>query len=125
MLCIFSDIASLARAAVSGDESALDMFNWKGKGKNNIRLSNATTGLEAVCFFIGGQNGSVYYLNDTGKVVQQFTAEGPVRKLLYYEDKNILITVTTNMMLTQHAVSAEGDLREMLKVCMDSWNCYI
>ena len=71
---------------------------------------------ESICFFIGGQNGSVYYLNETGKVVQQFTAEGPIRKLLYYEEKHILVTVTTNMMLTQHAVSPEGDLREMLKV---------
>ncbi len=53
----FSDIASLARAAVSGDESALDMFNWK-KGKNNMRMSGAGLGpQEAVCFFIGGQNG--------------------------------------------------------------------
>lgn len=25
-----SDVARLARASVSGDESALDMFSWKG-----------------------------------------------------------------------------------------------
>lgn len=28
-LC-YSDVAKLARASVSGDESALDMFSWKG-----------------------------------------------------------------------------------------------
>lgn len=28
-LC-YSDVAMLARASVSGDESALDMFSWKG-----------------------------------------------------------------------------------------------
>ena len=44
-------------------------------------------------------------------------ADGPVRKLLFYEEKSILITVTTNQMLTQHSVSPEGDTREMLKVC--------
>lgn len=26
----FSDVAKLARASVSGDEAALDMFSWKG-----------------------------------------------------------------------------------------------
>lgn len=26
----YSDVAMLARASVSGDESALDMFSWKG-----------------------------------------------------------------------------------------------
>ena len=61
-------------------------------------------------------SGGVYFLNESGKIEQQFTAEGPVRKLLYYEDKNILITVTTTMMLTQHTVSADGQIRESLKV---------
>lgn len=57
-------------------------------------------------------------MNETGKLVMQFTAEGCVRKLLYYDEKNILITVTSNMMLTQHNVSVDGDTREILKV---SW----
>lgn len=26
----FSDVARLARASISGDEAALDMFSWKG-----------------------------------------------------------------------------------------------
>ena len=55
-------------------------------------------------------------MTENNKLVQQFIAEGPVRKLLYYDDKDILITITTNMMLTQHSVSEEGDTREILKV---------
>ena len=45
----------LAKAAVSGDESALDMFSWK-KGKG----SKASTGYgsqESLSFFIGGASG--------------------------------------------------------------------
>lgn len=52
-----SDIAALARAAVSGDESALDMFNWKQKGKSNLKLSNMLGHNEAMTFYIGTQNG--------------------------------------------------------------------
>ena len=57
------DIASLARAAVSGDESALDMFNYK-KGKGGLRISGAVLGpQEATCFFLGGKNGNTYYIS--------------------------------------------------------------
>lgn len=42
---------------MSGDENALDMFNWK-KGKNNARMTGGGMGTsEAVTFFIGGKNG--------------------------------------------------------------------
>lgn len=55
-------------------------------------------------------------MNESMKLVQVFVADGPVRNLLYYEAKNILVTVTTTMMLSQHLVNQEGDTREMLKV---------
>ena len=60
--CFFSsDLASLARAAVSGDESALDMFTWQ-KGKVNPKMSLATMGpQEALTFFLGGRNGRLLF----------------------------------------------------------------
>jgi len=66
-VCLFvdRDIASLARAAVSGDESALDMFNWK-KGKNNMRMTGAGMGSsEALTFFVGGKNGECREVGNT------------------------------------------------------------
>jgi len=51
-LCITSDLASLAKAAVSGDEAALDMLSWK-KGK--VRMSLGPQ--ESLTFFVGGING--------------------------------------------------------------------
>ena len=68
--CLFvdRDIASLARAAVSGDESALDMFNWK-KGKNNMRMTGAGMGTsEALTFFVGGKNGECREVGNTALV---------------------------------------------------------
>ena len=61
--------------------------------------------------------GGVYYINDAGTLVEVFRADGPVYKLLYYDEKNILVTVTSNMMLSQHAVTNDGETRELLKVC--------
>lgn len=160
----YSDIAQLARAAVSGDESALDMFNWK-KGKNNARGGAPFGAQEALTFFVGGATGlfyrywgldlwkrlaqtvrnlslwknercfckqktillmfsspslfatgGVYYVNDAGQCAQIFNVDGPVLTLLHYDEKNILITVTESMLLTQHFITPEGEAREVLKV---------
>ncbi|KAI8794129.1 intraflagellar transport protein 140, partial [Biomphalaria glabrata] len=46
------DINSLARAAVSGDESTLDMFYWKRGGKNKAPTPFGPQ--ESLSFFIGG-----------------------------------------------------------------------
>ena len=48
--------------------------------------------------------------------MQVFNADGPVHKLLYHEDRHVLVTVTSSLMLSQHSVSPEGDCREILKV---------
>lgn len=46
------DVAQLARAAVSGDETALDMFNWRKGGK-----SSAATQPEPLTFFVSTDDG--------------------------------------------------------------------
>ena len=51
------DISQLAKAAVSGDEAALDMFNWK-KGKSNVKLTSSVYApAESLSFFVGGASG--------------------------------------------------------------------
>ncbi|XP_041362442.1 intraflagellar transport protein 140 homolog [Gigantopelta aegis] len=110
-----TDISELARAAVSGDESALDMFNWK-RGKNNKMMTTQFGPSEAMSFFVGGASGGVYFVNESGQCIQAFSVDGPVKKLMYYEDKNILLTITDNLLLSQHSVMSEGDTKELLKV---------
>ena len=42
---------------MSGDEAALDMFNWK-KGKSNVKLTgSAYAPSESLSFFVGGASG--------------------------------------------------------------------
>lgn len=60
--------------------------------------------------------GNVTYLDEAHKTVVEFTVEGPVRKLLFYDERSLLVTVTTTMMLTQHSVADDGSCVEMLKV---------
>lgn len=51
----FRDISALARAAVSGDESALDMFNWKSN--LGTRPSHFGAPAEALGFYVGTREG--------------------------------------------------------------------
>ena len=60
--------------------------------------------------------GSVFYVDEAGKVKRQFVAEGCIRKMLFYDEKNILVTVTENLMLTLHNVTSDGETLESLKV---------
>jgi len=55
-------------------------------------------------------------VDETCRLKRQFVAEASVKKLLYYDDKNILVTVATSMMLTLHSVSEEGEATETMKV---------
>jgi len=58
----------------------------------------------------------VYHVDETCRLKQKFVAEASIKKLLYYDDKNVLVTVTTSMMLTLHSVSDEADTLETMKV---------
>jgi len=62
---VASDLASLAKAAVSGDEAALDLLSWnKGKVKMSIGPQ------ESLCFFVGGVNGEfVIFTTEEDEVV--------------------------------------------------------
>jgi hypothetical protein len=55
MTVCFSDLKALARAAVSGDENALDMFTWR-RGKDGMKGPSLLPS-EAQSFFIGLENG--------------------------------------------------------------------
>jgi len=55
-------------------------------------------------------------VDESCRLKRQFVAEASVKKLLYYDDKNILVTVANSMMLTLHSVSDDGETVETMKV---------
>ncbi len=60
--------------------------------------------------------GTVFFVDDKGHTTTSFAVDGSVKTLLYYEVKDILVTVTDNMMLTQHSISLDGNTNEIMKV---------
>ena len=61
-------------------------------------------------------SGSVFHVDDKGHSTSSFAVDGRVKTLLYYEGKDVLVTVTENMMLTQHTIEPDGTTNEIMKV---------
>lgn len=109
---VAADIAAAARAAVSGDESALDMFESQIGGQQRFSMSQA----ESIQLFFGTKDGSVYFLDDRGKCSKCFQIEGSVEYLLYYERNDIVVTISESLLLTQHGTRQDAAYSELSKV---------
>nr|XP_060642370.1 intraflagellar transport protein 140 homolog isoform X3 [Anolis sagrei ordinatus] len=116
--CIFrppppgEDLVQLAKAAVSGDEKALDMFNWRKAGMGMPLKMGPQEGLS---FFISTTDGIVHYVNERGKTSQALTTESSIQKLLFMEN-DVLVVITETLLLSLHKISLEGETEELLKV---------
>ncbi|XP_072337471.1 LOW QUALITY PROTEIN: intraflagellar transport protein 140 homolog [Scyliorhinus torazame] len=118
--CIFKppapgeDLVQLAKAAVSGDENALDMFNWRKVGKGDAPFK---VGLQqGITCFVSVTDGTVYHVGEKGKSLQVLRIDGPIRQLMYMEEKEILMVVTEALFLSQHSIGLDGTSQELMKV---------
>ncbi|KAM9124680.1 intraflagellar transport protein 140 homolog isoform 2-T2 [Pangshura tecta] len=117
--CIFrppspgEDLVQLAKAAVSGDEKALDMFNWRKAG---IGVPLKVGPQEGLSFFISVTDGSVHYVNEKGKTSYALSTDSPIQKLLIMEKKDVLVVITENLLLSMYTITLEGEAEEIMKV---------
>lgn len=121
--CIFrptppaEDVAMLARAAVSGDESALDMFNWKKSNKGAVFALGSQEGL---AFYISAADGSVYSVDEQARSVALLSVESAVQKMWYSKRRAVLAVVTESLLLSQFSLGPEGLAQEISKVKLSS-----
>ncbi|PWA21906.1 hypothetical protein CCH79_00015610 [Gambusia affinis] len=117
--CIFKpaspgvDVAMLARASVSGDESALDMFSWKGAP---LKIGPQ----EGLGFYVSTSDGKVHAVDEQGKTSPLLSEDGSIRKLFYLEKRGVLVVVTDTLMLSQYTLRPEGGAHEFMKVKLSS-----
>ncbi|NXV35214.1 IF140 protein, partial [Rissa tridactyla] len=117
--CVFrppppgEDLVQLAKAAVGGDEKALDMFNWRKAGTGAPLKMGLQEGLS---FFITLTDGSVHYVNEKGKTRRVLSTDSLVQKLLFMEERDVLVVITENLQLSLHAITLEGEAEELMKV---------
>ncbi|TMS22663.1 Intraflagellar transport protein 140-like protein [Larimichthys crocea] len=117
--CIFrpatpgDDVAMLARASVSGDESALDMFSWKGAP---LKMGPQ----EGLAFYVSTADGKVHYVDEHCKTSLLLSVEGAIKKLFYLEKREALAVITETLMLSQYTLGPEGGAQEFMKVKLSS-----
>ncbi|KAL1494371.1 hypothetical protein ABEB36_009980 [Hypothenemus hampei] len=110
------DVEGLAKAAVNGDQNALDMFsNWRPK--TTARRFRIQDGSDNFCFFIASQQGSVYYVNSSGACSEVLNTEGSALSyLLYQSNKDALIIMMEGLTIGYFSVDRQGHLSEITKV---------
>ncbi|VTJ61865.1 Hypothetical predicted protein [Marmota monax] len=117
--CIFrvpppgEDLVQLAKAAVSGDEKALDMFNWRKSGFGSFLKMGSQEGLS---FFVSLMDGTVHYVDEKGKTSQVASTDSSIQMLFYIEKREALAVVTENLLLFLFMVTPEGKANEVMKV---------
>ena len=114
------DISGLARAAVAGDERALDLFSsWRPKTGKRGGFGGQNS-RENLNFYVGSMSGVIYYLNENGSCMEVLQADGAIRTLLYHSLSDLLIVVTESLVVGQFKVEGDGSLVEVSKVKMSS-----
>ncbi|XP_066140255.1 intraflagellar transport protein 140 homolog isoform X1 [Euwallacea fornicatus] len=115
------DVEGLAKAAVNGDESALDLFsNWRPK--TTARKFRFQDGSDNLCFFIATQQGSVYYVNSSGSCSEVLNTEGtPLSYMVFQPNKDALVIMMEGVTLGYFSVDRQGHLSEIAKVKLSGW----
>jgi len=107
------DLVAAAKAAVSGDENALDMFAWSAtKSSSTFGFSSSDT----IQVIFGTTDGKVHQINEKGHCSEKFSTDSPVKFLFYYDSRDIILTVTDSLMLLQHRIDGNGSVTELSKV---------
>ncbi|KAB0793767.1 hypothetical protein PPYR_13387 [Photinus pyralis] len=110
------DIEGLAKAAVNGDEQALDIFSsWRPK--TTARKFKVQDSADNNCFFVGTQQGSVYYINDGGVCREVLNTDAvPLNYILHHPINNTLIIMMEGLTIGHFAIDSQGQLSELMKV---------
>lgn len=110
------DIEGLAKAAVNGDEHALDMFsNWRPK--TTARKYRATNGVDNHCFYVGTQNGCVYYLNQAGECTEVLNTDGTgLTAIMHHPSKDAIVIMMDGLTIGYFSIDCKGRLAELSKV---------
>ena len=67
------------------------------------------------CLFSNLQ-GSVYYLSESGECLERFSMEAAILSLLLNEERQVLVVITLEMILTQFSITTDGQATQVMTV---------
>ncbi|XP_058796246.1 intraflagellar transport protein 140 homolog isoform X2 [Phymastichus coffea] len=110
------DMSGLAKAAVAGDERALDLFSsWRPRTAAPTAVSIQR---DNHAFYIGTVNGIVYYIDNQGQCLQVLNMEGSaLHSLLHHQTRESLVIMSEGLNIGHFQCdSVTGHLTELTKV---------
>jgi hypothetical protein len=72
---------------------------------------------ESLCFLISGDKGSIYYINENAKSARLNQMESGITRMLYNQEKGMLICITDNLMLGQYLIKSDSEIKNLITVC--------
>lgn len=117
---VSSEISNLAKAAVNGDEMALDtLTNWRPRtAARNLSHSGIS---DNHCFYVGTESGIIYYLNQSGSCTEVFQSDNaPISQILWHPKREAIVTLMEDMTVGHYLVESTGSLTELDRVKLSS-----
>ncbi|XP_055684546.1 intraflagellar transport protein 140 homolog [Lutzomyia longipalpis] len=113
---VATELTNLARAAVAGDESALDtLTNWRPR--------TAARGLTHAgvkdnhCFYVGTQSGAMFYVNQAGTCTEVLRLDNcPIIQVLWHPKRDAIVALMEDMTVAHYFVESGGNLTELDRV---------
>ncbi|KAH8409514.1 hypothetical protein KR222_007700 [Zaprionus bogoriensis] len=110
------EMANLAKAAVAGDENALDtLTNWRPR-----TAARSHAGVrDNHCFYACTQGGVVYYINQGGsctEIMKSGPQQPAIVQMLWHPKKDAVICLLEDLTITLYLVESTGILTELERV---------
>ncbi|XP_066587942.1 intraflagellar transport protein 140 homolog [Prorops nasuta] len=111
-----TDMSGLAKAAVAGDERALDLFSsWRPR---TAAPTAVTTSRDNHAFYIGATNGVVYFVDIQGQCLEVLSTDGAaLHYLLHHQTRDSIVIMSEGLNIGHfQADPITGRLTELTKV---------
>ncbi|XP_035773197.1 intraflagellar transport protein 140 homolog [Anopheles albimanus] len=110
------ELTSLARAAVAGDEAALDQLtNWRPR--TAVRNLAHASLHDNYCFYACTQTGVLYYINQTGTCTEIVRGDSvPIMQILWHPKQDSIVILMEDITIGHYEVDGNGHITELDRV---------
>ncbi|XP_025195129.1 LOW QUALITY PROTEIN: intraflagellar transport protein 140 homolog [Melanaphis sacchari] len=110
-----TDISNLAKMAVAGDQSALDIFSsWRPRTTTSHGPRTVTS--DNITFYCAAVTGELYYFDEDGEFSIVLVPKSIILRILCHESKDVCILVCKDLTVAYYKCHKNGSLSEISKV---------
>uniref|UniRef100_A0A182RYS9 WD_REPEATS_REGION domain-containing protein n=1 Tax=Anopheles funestus TaxID=62324 RepID=A0A182RYS9_ANOFN len=110
------ELTNLARAAVAGDEAALDQLtSWRPR--TAVRNLAHASVHDNYCFYACTQAGILYYINQTGTCTEIVRGDSiPIMQILWHPKQDSIVILMEDITIGHYEVDTNGQISELDRV---------